>query len=88
MIEALAVEVGCKGPILLRKRKDGQAFVTDGGNVILDCGFGRIDEPEELADALSMVPGVVEHGLFLGYCDLALLAGKDGVERLESELDT
>jgi ribose 5-phosphate isomerase A len=87
MVEALAAEAGCKGAILLRKRKDGQTFVTDNGNVILDCAFGAIDDPEELADALTMVPGVVEHGLFLGYADLAFIAGPEGVERLESELD-
>jgi ribose 5-phosphate isomerase A len=87
MIEALAAEAGCKGAILQRKQKDGAAFITDNGNFILDCGFGRIEEPEDLADALTLVPGVVEHGLFLGYADLAFLAGPQGVERLEAELD-
>ena len=87
MIEALAAEIGCKGAILQRKTKDGSPFVTDNGNFILDCGFGRIDEPEELAEVLTLVPGMVEHGLFLGYCDLAFLAGANGVERLESEFD-
>lgn len=87
MIEALAAEVGCKGAILQRKAKDGSPFVSDNGNFILDCGFGRIDEPEELAEVLTVVPGMVEHGLFLGYCDLAFLAGANGVERLESEFD-
>ncbi|MEZ5925808.1 MAG: ribose-5-phosphate isomerase RpiA [Hyphomicrobiaceae bacterium] len=87
MIEALAAEAGCKGPVLIRKQDDGSPFVTDNGNRIVDCSFDEIDDPEELADALSLVPGVVEHGLFLGYCDLAFLAGPDGVERLESEID-
>ena len=87
MIEAMAAEAGCKGAVLQRKQKDGKPFVTDNGNLILDCAFGRIDGPEELAEALTLVPGVVEHGLFLGYADLAFIAGPDGIERLESEID-
>ena len=42
-------------------------FVTDGGNRVLDASFGRIPDPEALADRLAGIPGVVEHGLFLGY---------------------
>ncbi len=87
MIEALAAEVGCKGDIQLRTSKNGTPFVTDNGNFILDCAFGRIAEPDELAEVLSLVPGVVETGLFLGFCDLAFLAGSDGVETLEMSLD-
>jgi ribose 5-phosphate isomerase A len=87
MVEGLAAEAGSKGDLRIRKRPDGTSFVTDNGNFILDCTFGPIDEPEDLADALALAPGVVEHGLFLGYADLAFLAGPDGVERLESELD-
>ena len=49
-----------------RLGKDGAPFLTDQGNYILDCAFGSIQEPEVLAFALKRVPGVVEHGLFLG----------------------
>jgi ribose 5-phosphate isomerase A len=87
MIEALAAEVGCKGEIRLRTGKSGAPFTTDNGNLILDCAFGRIEEADELAEVLSLVPGVVETGLFLGYCDLAFLAGPNGVETLEMKLD-
>ena len=43
--------------------------MTDSGNFILDCAFGRIDEPEALDEALKLIPGVVENGLFLGIAD-------------------
>jgi ribose 5-phosphate isomerase A len=63
--------------------KDGAPFLTDQGNYILDCAFGSIQEPEVLAFALKRVPGVVEHGLFLGVADLAIVATPDGVQLLQ-----
>jgi ribose 5-phosphate isomerase A len=85
LIEALAAGTGCTGEIALRQQADGQPFVTDSGHLILDCKFGRIAEPEALASALKAVPGVVEHGLFLGIADAAILAGPDGVIVLERD---
>jgi len=67
----------------LRQDKNGQPFITDQGNFILDCAFGRIPEPEVLAFALKRVPGVVEHGLFLGVADLAIVATANGVQLLQ-----
>lgn len=64
-------------PMLLRQR-DGQGFRTDEGNVILDLSLDAIPDCETLADGLSAIPGVVEHGLFLGMCDLALIGSPDG----------
>ena len=55
---------------------------TGKSNLILDCAFGSIPEPEVLAFSLKRVPGVVEHGLFLGLADLAIVSGKDGVRAL------
>jgi ribose 5-phosphate isomerase A len=55
-------------------------FVTDEGNHILDCRFGPIDDPEALASAIRSIPGVVEHGLFLGMAHAAYVAGPRGVE--------
>jgi ribose 5-phosphate isomerase A len=55
-------------------------FVTDEGNHILDCRFGPIDDPEALASAIRSIPGVVEHGLFLGMAHAAYIAGPGGVE--------
>ena len=82
LIEAIAVETGCHGEIKLRSGTGDAPFVTDQGNLIVDCAFGAIPEPEVLAFALKRIPGVVEHGLFLGIVDLAIVAGSDGVKML------
>jgi ribose 5-phosphate isomerase A len=82
LVEAMAAEAGCQGEISLRQASNGEPFVTDQGNVILDCAFGHIPEPEVLAFALKRVPGVVEHGLFLGVADLAIVAEPGGVRLL------
>ena len=57
----------------------GAAYVTDGGHLILDCRFGGIPAPEELAARLVAIPGVVEHGLFIGIATAVIRAGRDGV---------
>ena len=87
MIEVLASDAGCEGEIKLRLLADGQPFVTDSGNFILDCAFGLIEVPEALDEALKLVPGVVESGLFLGIADAAIVAGPDGVAVLERDSD-
>ena len=84
MVAAMVREVGYEGTIAIRKLKDGKPFVTENGNFILDCSFGRIAEPFELAAALRIIPGVVEHGLFIGLCDQALIAGPGGVEDIHA----
>ncbi|MDX2288712.1 MAG: ribose-5-phosphate isomerase RpiA [Hyphomicrobiaceae bacterium] len=84
LIEMLAADVGCTGPISPRRSPDGTLFVTDSGHHILDCRFGRIPDPEALEDALKLIPGVVETGLFLGIADAAIIAGADGVRVLEA----
>jgi ribose 5-phosphate isomerase A len=86
MMSALAAEVGCRGEIRLRT-DGGQPFVTDNGNYILDCAFGRIDDPEALEATLKRVPGVLENGLFLGIADAAVIAGPDGVIIIERDID-
>lgn len=87
LIRVLAAEVGCEGDVTLRPKSDGTPFKTDGGNLILDCSFGAIDDPDRLADALSLVPGVVDHGLFLGLADMVIIAGPDGLTILQDEAD-
>ena len=74
MVEGLAEDVGCVGPVTLRTAKDGSPFVTDNGNYILDCAFEALPDPESLDDVLRQIPGVVESGLFLGICDTAIVA--------------
>jgi ribose 5-phosphate isomerase A len=63
----------------LRAGGDG-VFVTDEGNRILDCRRDDWDDPESLAAALHAMPGVVEHGLFLGMASAAYVAGAEGVQ--------
>lgn len=63
-------------------RKNGE-FVTDNGNLILDCNFGRIDNPAELALRIKAIPGVGEVGIFTGLCDLIILGGPDGARTIK-----
>ncbi|GGE37505.1 ribose-5-phosphate isomerase A [Agaricicola taiwanensis] len=82
---AKAIEAaGCTGPTRLRLAADGHPLVTDSGHVILDAALERIPDARALADNLAAVPGVVEHGLFIGLASEALIAGPTGVERLAS----
>jgi ribose 5-phosphate isomerase A len=83
-IEKLLVRMGAQGALVQRRRPDGSAFITDGGHVILDASFGRISEPKALADALIDIPGVVQHGLFIGLCQRAYVAGPAGIEVLDA----
>jgi ribose 5-phosphate isomerase A len=62
------------------REKDGATFKTDSNNVIYDCTFGAIQNPGKLATALHTVPGVVEHGLFIGIASTLLIAGPGEVE--------
>jgi ribose 5-phosphate isomerase A len=52
----------------------GTPYITDEGNHVLDCGFGEILDPKALARNLSDMPGVVEHGLFVGMASVVLMA--------------
>jgi ribose 5-phosphate isomerase A len=66
------------------ERKDGPV-VTDNGNLVLDCDFGDITAPATLARTLSALPGVVEHGLFVGTADEIHVGTESGVRVLERE---
>jgi ribose 5-phosphate isomerase A len=78
-IEAAATAAGSPGHALLRRDKAGNTFRTDSGNWILDAALERIADPQGLAARLSVIPGVVEHGLFIGLAQTAILAGPGGV---------
>ena len=82
-VEAAAAAAGCAGPALLRRAKDGHAFVTDGGHWMLDAALERISDPKRLADGLSAIAGVVEHGLFIGLAQTVVLGGPEGVRVIE-----
>jgi ribose 5-phosphate isomerase A len=82
-VEAAAADAGCPGRAMLRKAQNGHAFVTDGGHWLLDAQLQRIADPYALAVRLSAIPGVMEHGLFIGLARTAILAGPDGVRLIE-----
>lgn len=82
-IEKAIAAMQAPAPLAVRQGKDGHAFVTDGGHWIIDAALGRIDDPKAMADALSAIPGVMEHGLFIGLAQTVILAGPDGVTVVE-----
>jgi ribose 5-phosphate isomerase A len=69
-------------PTLRRAEAKDGPVVTDNGNLILDCAFGPVDDPEGVARALSDVPGVLEHGLFVDLVDAVYIGTDGGVEQL------
>jgi ribose 5-phosphate isomerase A len=87
MIEASAAEAGCHGTITPRRGSNGELFRTDCGHLIVDCHFGIISNVELLADLLDIIPGVMEHGLFIDIADEAVLAGPSGITVLQADGD-
>jgi ribose 5-phosphate isomerase A len=82
VVEARLASLGGDPELRAAERKDGPV-VTDSGNLVVDCGFGAIDDPAALSSRLSALPGVVEHGLFVGVADEIHVGTDDGVEVLE-----
>ncbi|WP_342550167.1 ribose-5-phosphate isomerase RpiA [Paenibacillus sp. FSL P2-0089] len=83
-VAALA-KLGCKTEL---RRSGEDLYKTDNGNYIADCRFEAIESAAELALALQRIPGVVEHGLFIGIADLAIIGNKDGtIEIIEGGQD-
>ncbi len=70
-------ELGCE-PLL--RNSQGEVFITDNGNFILDCNFGPIPNPAELEKRIKLIPGVVENGLFIGIADALIISFPDRVE--------
>lgn len=70
--------IGCKP----RMRRDGALFVTDNGNLIIDCHYPGIDDPHALSQAIHSIVGVVDHGMFLDLTSEVLVAGHGGVRRM------
>jgi ribose 5-phosphate isomerase A len=73
---------GLGASVKWRTRPDGNLYITDNGNPILDCSFGKIEDPPSLAKTLSDIPGIVEHGLFIGLASVALVGRGDSVEEV------
>ncbi len=73
---------GTRGEPVVR-RSGGENFVTDEGNWILDWPTGPIENAEALSHALRAIPGVMDHGLFLGFAETVLVGSAAGVRRIE-----
>lgn len=78
-VSAAVQDLGGEPKLRSAECKDGPV-VTDNGNLLLDCKFGRIENPGELAGELSGIPGVVDHGLFVGLADEIFVGTDEGVE--------
>jgi ribose 5-phosphate isomerase A len=68
------------------RKKDGEIYVTDNGNYILDCDFGKIQDPLKISVELNKLPGVVENGIFAEMAELVVVGYNDGhIEVLDKE---
>ena len=82
-IEGVFAQCGLSGEMAVRAGRDGHAFVTDGSHWIVDAKLGTITDAPRLAALLGAIPGVVEHGLFIGLARTVVLAGSDGIRVVE-----
>lgn len=73
-------ELGCTTE--LRTIMD-EVYITDNSNYILDCDFGKINEPEVLEKEINSIPGVIENGLFIDLADEIIVGSKQGIITLE-----
>ncbi len=68
---------------VIRKNKDGSQYVTDSGNMIVDCNFGPIPDVVALAETLGARAGIIEHGLFIGIASDVIVAAETGIRHLK-----
>lgn len=76
-------DAGSAGQVTLRLLADGAPLITDGGHYIFDCALEKITNPKQLALNLNVIPGVVEHGLFIGLAQVAILATANGIKKID-----
>lgn len=74
-------KLGCM--TTMRTLPNGDLFMTDNDNYIVDCKFQSIEDPKRMESDLNMTPGVVDNGLFVGLADKVIVASKDGIKVLE-----
>ncbi len=79
-IKAAVAQLGYPDVPVRPRMRDGGLVRTDSGNLVYDCAFGAINDAKVLAAALSAVPGVVEHGLFVGIATILIIAHPGEVE--------
>ena len=87
-LTARRVAAVTKAEAVLRRGAGGEAYMTDNGNYILDCRCGEIPDPERMERELKTLVGVVECGLFVGMCDLAIVASDGDVQLVERSSTT
>jgi len=75
-------KIGC---VCRPRLRHDQPFVTDNGNLIVDCRFSVIEDPQKLEATINAIPGVVDNGLFVGMADKVIVAKSDGIKILEKE---
>ncbi|MCM3568474.1 ribose-5-phosphate isomerase RpiA [Neobacillus mesonae] len=78
--ETTSQRIATLGVTPILRKKEGQTFVSDNGNYILDCPFGSISNPADLHKELKLLSGVVETGLFLGMTDTVIIGGEEDVK--------
>ena len=83
-LEATRESLEVLGASARARMSSGAPFVTDSGNRILDCDFGRISDPARLEERIGRIVGVVESGLFISRADPVFVADATGVHRLDS----
>lgn len=71
--------------VKIRQNRDSTIYRTDQGNIILDCNFGAIADPYELANRLKSRTGIVEHGLFIGLATDVIVADARGIRHIQRQ---
>ena len=84
-VSRVARSHGSQGGVTLRRDASGLPYITDGGHCILDCAFGMIADAPKLSLALHAIPGVVEHGLFLGLASTIIVADHAGLRLIGAQ---
>ncbi|MBW3128360.1 ribose-5-phosphate isomerase RpiA [Hymenobacter profundi] len=83
VMDAVA-ELGANPVVRVSKTDTTQYVLSDQGNLLVDCHFNQINDPQQLATQLKTIPGLVEHGLFLGLANAALVACGEQVQVLQA----
>ncbi len=73
--------LGCM--TMRREVAEGEPFITDSGNYLIDCKFPTIKNPQLLGERIIRITGVVEHGLFVGIASRVIVAGESGIRVVE-----
>ncbi len=85
-IDGVLIDEGYSGRAAsLRRTGNGEPFISDDGHYILDCACAGLADPGKLAERLRSIPGIVEHGLFIGLASAVIVGRSGGVDVMEAE---